>query len=108
MHPYILLIFQETFDLLKPSVVERDEMMFSFLYPAFRDYLAVSHHTTLPQSVQLEIIKKMSHVDPVFYRLYLHTNENVNYDIISEVVNKMSHSCKHIHLNQKVKSLIKK
>ena len=30
----------------------------------------------------------MSHVDPMFCRFYLHADENVNYDIISEVVNK--------------------
>ena len=87
----------DTFGLLKSASIERDEVTFSFLCPAFRYYLAVSHLITLPQSVQLDIIKSMHHVGPMFCRFCLCLNRNVSCDIVSEVVQKLSklhHSCK--------------
>ena len=84
----------ETFSLLKPATVESDEVMFSFLYPAFRYYLAISHLTTQPQNVQLEIIKSLGCISPMFCRFYLSVNENASSDIVSEIVKKLHHSCK--------------
>ena len=84
----------ETFGLLKPAPVGSDEVMFSFLCPAFRYYLAVSHLTTLPQSEQLEVIKSMRHIDPTFCRFYFSVDENPSSDIVSEVVQKLHHCCR--------------
>ena len=84
----------ETFGLLKPVTIGSDEVMFSFLYPALRYYLAVSHLITQPQGKQLEIIKSLRHVGPMFCRFYLSVNENASHDIVSEVVKKLYHSCK--------------
>ena len=84
----------ETFGLLKPAAVGSDEVMFSFLCPAFRYYLAVSHLTTQPQSKQLEVIKSMHHINPMFCRFYLSVSENPSSDIVSEVVQKLQHCCK--------------
>ena len=84
----------ETFGLLKPAALKSDEVMFSFLCPAFRYYLAVSHLTTQPLSEQLEVIKSMRHVNPMFYRFYLCVNENPSSDIVSEVVQKLNRCCK--------------
>ena len=86
----------ETFGLLKPAVVESDEVMFSFLCPAFRYYLAVSHLTTRPQSEQLAVIKSMHHINPMFCRFYLSVTETPSSDIVSEVVQKLQHCCKDI------------
>ena len=84
----------ETFGLLKPAAVGSDEVMFSFLRPAFRYYLAVSHLTTRPPSEQLEVIKSMHHISPMFCRFYLSMSENPSSDIVSEVVQKLHHCCK--------------
>ena len=84
----------ETFGLLKPAAVGSDEVMFSFLCLAFRYYLAVSHLTTQPQSKQLEVIKSMRHINPMFCRFYLSVSENPSSDIVSEVVQKLHHCCK--------------
>ena len=84
----------ETFGLLKHATVESDEVMFSFLYPAFRYYLAISHLTTQPQNAQLEIIKSLGCISPMFCRFYLSVNENTSSDIVSEVIKKLHHSCK--------------
>ena len=84
----------ETFGLLKSATVGRDKVMFSFLYPAFKYYLAISHLATRSQSEQLEVIKGLRHISPIFCRFYLSVNENLNCDIISEVVQKVHHSCK--------------
>ena len=88
----------ETFGLLKPVTIGNDEVMFSFLYPALRYYLAVSHLITQPQREQFEIIKSLRHVGPMFCRFYLSMNENTNHDIVSEVVKKLYHSCKEMCL----------
>ena len=88
----------ETFGLLKPAAVGSDEVMFSFLCPAFRYYLAVSHLTTQPQSEQLEVIKSMHHINPMFCRFYLSVNKNVNADIVLKVVQKLHHHCKNMCL----------
>ena len=84
----------ETFGLLKPTAVGSDEVMFSFLCPAFRYYLAVSYLTTLPQSEQLEVIKSIHHINPMFCRFYLSVSENPSSDIVSEVVQKLHHCCR--------------
>ena len=84
----------ETFGLLKPAAVGSDEVMFSFLCPAFRYYLAVSHLTTLPQSEQLAVIRSMRHINPTFCRFYLSVSENPSSDIVSEVVQKLHNCCK--------------
>ena len=84
----------ETFGLLKPVTVGRVEVMFSFRCPAFRYYLATSHLTTQPQSEQLEVIRRMRHINSMFCRFYLSVSENVNSDIASEVVSKLHQSCK--------------
>jgi hypothetical protein len=84
----------ETFGLLKPTAVGSNEVMFSFLCPAFKYYLAVSHLTTLPQSEQLEVIKSMRHINPMFCRFYLSVSESPISDIVSEVVQKLHHCCK--------------
>ena len=84
----------ETFGLLKPAAVGSDEVMFSFLYPAFRYYLAVSHLTTQPPCEQLEVIKSMRHINPMFCRFYLSVSKNPNSGIVSEVVQKLHHCCK--------------
>ena len=84
----------ETFGLLKPAPVGSDKVMFSFLYPAFKYYLAVSHLTTQPQSEQLKMIKSMRHINPMFCRFYLSVSENPGSDIVSEVVQKLHHCCK--------------
>jgi hypothetical protein len=84
----------ETFDLLKPADVGSDEVVFSFLCPAFKYYLAVSHLTTQPQSEQLKVIKSMRHINPMFCRFYLSVSENPSSDIVSEVVQKLHHCCK--------------
>ena len=87
----------ETFGLLKPVPDERGNKMLSFLYPAFRYYLAVSHLITQPQSVQLDIIKSMHCISPIFCRFYLSMNEKVSCDIVSEVIqtlSKLHHSSK--------------
>jgi GTPase SAR1 family protein len=84
----------ETFGLLKSAAVGSDEVMFSFLCPAFKYYLAVSHLTTQPQSEQLEVIKSMRHINPMFCRFYLSVKENLNSDIVSKVVQKLHHCCK--------------
>ena len=65
----------ETFGLLKPATFGRAEVMFSFLYPAFRYYLAISHLTTQPQSEQLKVIKSMRHINSMFCRFYLSASE---------------------------------
>ena len=83
----------ETFGLLKPAAVGSDEVMFSFLCPAFRYYLAVSHLTTQLQSEQLEVIKSMHHINPMFCRFYLSVR-NPSSDIVSEVVQKLHNCCK--------------
>ena len=82
----------ETFGLLKPATIGSE--MSSFLYPALRYYLAVSHLTTQPQREQLEMIKSLPHVDPMFCRFYLSVNQNATHAIVSEVVKKLYHSCK--------------
>ena len=84
----------ETFGLLKPAAVGSDEVMFSFLYPAFRYYLAVSHLTIQPPSEQLEVIKSMHQINPMFCRFYLSVSENLRSDIVSKVVQKLHHCCK--------------
>ena len=84
----------EMFGLLKPAAVGSDEVMFSFLCPAFRYYLAVSYLTTQPQSEQLEVIKSVRHINPMFCRFYLSVSENPSSDIVSEVVQKLHHCCK--------------
>ena len=84
----------EMFGLLKPAAVGSDKVMFSFLCPAFRYYLAVSHLTTLPPSEQLEVIKSMHHINPMFCRFYLSVSENPNSDIVSKVVQKLHHCYK--------------
>ena len=81
----------ETFGLLKPAT---DKVMFSFLYPAFKYYLAILHLTTLPPSEQLKVIKSMRHINPMFCRFYLSVSENPRSDIVSEVVQKLHHCCK--------------
>lgn len=85
----------EIFGLLKPGTMGRDEVLLSFLLPAFKYYLAISHLMTQPQNVQLEMIQRMDHIDPMFWRFYLY--RNASYDVISEFVqsvSKMHHSCK--------------
>ena len=84
----------EPFGLLKPVTSGKDEVIFSFLHPAFRYYLASSYLMTLPQKVQLEVIKNAGCISPMFYRFYLSLNKNVNCDIILEIVKKLHHSCK--------------
>ena len=84
----------ETFGLLKPATIENDEDTFSFLYPTFKYYLAVSHLTTRPQSEQLEVIRSMHHINPMFCRFYLSVNKKPNSEIVSEVVQKLHHCCK--------------
>ena len=69
-------------------------MMFSFLHPAFRYYLAISHLITKLQNEQLEEIKSMCHINPMFCRFYLSMSKNGSSNIISEVVQKLHHSCK--------------
>ena len=85
----------ETFGLLKPISYSGSEVVF-FLLPVFQYHLAVLHLMTLPHSVQLEVIEKVSHVSPMFLRFFLSMNENVNSDIISKAVqtlSKLHHSC---------------
>ena len=84
----------ETFGLLKPAAVGSSKVMFSFLYPAFKYFLAVSHLTTRPPSEQLEVIKSMRHINSMFCRFYLSVSENPSPDIVSEVVQKLHHCCK--------------
>ena len=87
----------ETFGLLKPVPIERGNKILSFLYPTFRYYLAVSHLITQPQSVQLDIIKSMHCISPMFCRFYLSMNEKVSCDIVSEVIqmlSKLHHFCR--------------
>ena len=84
----------ESFGLLKSATSGSDEVMFSFLYPAFRYFLAISHLTTQPQSEQLEIIKSLCCINPMFYRFYLSMSQYVTPDIVSEVVKKLYHSYK--------------
>ena len=72
--------------------------MLSFLYPAFRYYLAISHLMTQPQSEQLEVIKNLCHVSPMFCRFYLSVSKNANSDIVSEVVRKLQYPCKDMYL----------
>ncbi len=80
----------ETFGLLKSVFSGRDEVILSFLHPAIGHYLAISHLMTQPQSTQLEAIKSMHQVAPMFCRSYLSMNKNASYDIIREVVQKLS------------------
>ena len=82
------------FGLLKPAIIGSDEVVFSFLCPAFRYYLAVSYLTTRSQSEQLMVIKSMRHINPMFCRFYLSVSENPSSDIVSEVVKKLHHYCK--------------
>ena len=84
----------EIFGLLKLTVTERNEEMLSFLCPAFRYYLAILHLISQPQSVQLEEVRSLPHISPMFYRFYLSMCEDASSDIISEVVSKLHHSCK--------------
>jgi hypothetical protein len=84
----------ETFGLLKAAAVGSDEVMFSFLCPAFKYSFAVSHLTTLPQSEQLKVIKSMRHINPMFCRFYLSVSKNPSSDIVSEVVQKLHYCCK--------------
>ena len=84
----------ETLGLLKPVFIGRDEVMFSFLHPAIGHYLAISHLISQPQSIQLEVIKCMDQVGPMFCRFYLSMNKNASYDIIKEIVQKVHHSSK--------------
>jgi GTPase SAR1 family protein len=86
----------EAFGLLKPVFSGRDEVLFSFLHPAIGHYLAISHLMTQPQSTQLEAIRSMHQVGPMFFRFYLSINKNASHDILREVVQKLSkvhHSC---------------
>ena len=94
----ILSTEMETFGLLKPVAIGSDEVMFSFLYPELRYYLAISHFTTQPQSEQLKVIKSLRRISPMFCRFYLSVNENASSDIVSEIVKKLHHSCKDICL----------
>ena len=80
----------ETFGLLKSVSVGSSEVMFSFLYPVFKYYLAASYIVIKPQSVQLEIIKSMHNISSLFCRLYLNMNTNSSPNIISEIIQKLS------------------
>jgi hypothetical protein len=84
----------ETFGLLKPAAIGSDEVMLSFLCPAFKYYLAVSHLTTQSQSKQLEVIKSMRHINPMFCRFYLSVCESPGSEIVSKVVQELHHCCK--------------
>ena len=91
----------EIFGLLKPISSEADKVMFSFLQPAFRYYLAVLHFIEQPHSVQLEVLEKVVPLSPIFWRFYLSMNENMKSDVISEAVQmflKQHHSCNDVYL----------
>ena len=75
----------ETFGLLKPVCSGIDEVMFSFLQPAFGYYLAVLHLMEQPLSVQLEVLETIGPLSPMFWRFYLSMNEKINGDAISVV-----------------------
>ena len=87
----------ETFGLIKSVSTGSSEVMFSFLYPTLKYYLAASHIVTKPQSAPLEIIKSMHSISSMFCRFYLNMNTNPSHDIITEIIQKSSelhHSCK--------------
>ena len=91
----------ETFGLLKPVSCGKDEVMFSFIDPAFRYYLAVSYLTMQPQSIPLEVIEGMGRDRPLFWRFFLSTSKNVSCGIISKFVQMLSrlhHSCNDVYL----------
>ena len=92
----------ETFGLLKPVCRGIDEVMFSFLQPAFECYLAVLHFIKQPLSAQLVALEKVVPLSPMFWRFYLSMSRDENCDVISEAAIqtflKLNHSCNDVYL----------
>ena len=92
----------ETFGLLKPVCRGIDEVMFSFLQPAFECYLAVLHFIKQPLSAQLVALEKVAPLSPIFWRFYLSMSRDENCDVISEAAIqmflKLHHSCNDVYL----------
>ena len=76
----------EAFGLLKSTLGEGKESMFSFLHPAFRYYLAILHLLTQSESAQLEVLEKMGPISPMFWRFFFAMSRNIASGFISAAI----------------------
>ena len=76
----------EAFGLLKSTLGEGKELMFCFLHPAFRYYLAILHLLTRSESAQLEVLEKMGSISPMFWRFFFTMSKNIASGFISAAI----------------------